>query len=75
MNLFTRKKQTHRCGKQAYCYQRGKRVINEKYRVNRYTPPYIKQTNDKDPLYSTGNSMQYLVINHNGKESEKNINK
>ena len=26
----------------------------------------------KDVLYSTGNSIQYLVIIYNGKESEKN---
>ena len=25
----------------------------------------------KDPLYSTGNYIQYLVITYNGKESEK----
>ena len=25
------------------------------------------------PTYSTGNCIQYLVLNYNGKESEKNI--
>ena len=29
--------------------------------------------NDKVLLYSTGNSIQYPVINHNGKECEKYI--
>ena len=32
---------------------------------------HIKQINNKDLLYSTGNYIQYLVINYNGKESEK----
>ena len=30
----------------------------------------IKEKNNKDLLYSTGNYTQYLVINYNGKESE-----
>ena len=37
---------------------------------DRYTLFHIKEINNKDPLYSTGNYIQYLVINHNGKESE-----
>ena len=32
---------------------------------------YIKQLNNKDVLYSTGNYTQYSVITYNGKESEK----
>ena len=32
---------------------------------------YIKETNNKDPLYRTGNCIQYLIITYNGKESEK----
>ena len=35
---------------------------------NRCTLPYIKQINNKDLLYSTGNYIQYLVINYNVKE-------
>ena len=46
---------------------------NQEYGINRYTLPYIKQINNKDLLYSTGNYIQYLVITYNGKESEKNI--
>ena len=38
--------------------------------VNRYTALGIKQINDKDLLYSTGNYIQYLVIKYNGKKSE-----
>ena len=32
-----------------------------------------KIDNNKVLLYSTGNYIQYLVVNNNGKESEKNI--
>ena len=32
---------------------------------------YIKYINNKDLLCSTGNYIQCLVTNHNGKESEK----
>ena len=32
---------------------------------------YIKQINNKDLLYSTGNYIQNLIITYNGKESEK----
>ena len=39
--------------------------------INIYTLLYIKQINNKVLLCSTGNSMQYPVINHNGKEYEK----
>ena len=51
--------------------KRDRRGINQEFGVNRYTPLYIKQINNKDLLYSTGNDIQYPVINHNGKESEK----
>ena len=37
-----------------------------------FTVPYIKQTNNKDLLYSSGNYTQYPEITYNGKES-KNI--
>ena len=32
---------------------------------------YIGWINNKVLLYSTGNYIQYLIINHNGKEYEK----
>ena len=34
---------------------------------------YIEWINNKVLLYSTGNSSQYLVINHHGKEYKKNV--
>ena len=35
------------------------------------TDKYTEQINNKVLLYSTGNYIQYPVINHNGKEFEK----
>ena len=32
---------------------------------------YMRQINNKVLLYRTGNYIQYLVVNHNGKKSEK----
>ena len=39
--------------------------------VSRYKLLYIEWINNKVLLYSTGNYIQYLVINHTGKEYEK----
>ena len=73
MNLFTKQKQTHRHRKQTYGYQKGKGVggINQEFGISRYKLLCIKQINSKVLLCSTGNYIQYIVINHNGKESEK----
>ena len=68
MNLFTKQKQTRRHRKQTYSYQQG--GINQEFGINRYKLLYIKQINNKDLLYSTGNYVQYLVMIYNGKESE-----
>ena len=69
MNLLTEQKQSHRCRKQTYGYQWGKWQggINWKIRIN----TYIKQTTNKDLLYSTGNPTQYSVMTYTGKESRK----
>ena len=48
------------------------RGINQELGINRYTLLYIKYIN-KDLLYSTGNYIQYPVINHNGKNMKKNM--
>ena len=71
MNLFIKQKQTCRHRKQTYSYQSGKGRINQEFEINRYTLLYIKQINNKNLLYSTGNYIQYLVITYNGKEFEK----
>ena len=39
--------------------------------IRRYKLLYIQWINNRDLLYNTGNHIQYLVINHNGKECEK----
>ena len=41
--------------------------------ISRYKLLYIGWINNKVLLYSPGNNIQYPVINHNGKEYEKNI--
>ena len=75
MNLFAKQKQAHRNRNHTYDYRRGKGGggINQEYRINKYTLPYIKQINNKDLLYSTGNYIQYLIITYNGKELRKRI--
>ena len=51
----------------------GDREINQEFRINVYILLYIEQITNKDLPCSTGNYIQYFVINHNGKESEKGI--
>ena len=72
MNLFTKQKQSHRCGKQTYGYQ-GKRAggINWEIGIDMYALLYLRWITNKDLLYSTGNSIQYSVITYMRKESEK----
>ena len=45
--------------------------INWEFGINRYTLLCIKEINNKILLYSTGNYIQYPVINHSGKEYEE----
>ena len=40
--------------------------INQEFGISRYKLLCIKQINNKVLLYSTGNHIQYLIINHNG---------
>ena len=42
--------------------------INWEIGMDIYTLLYIKEVNNKDLLYSTGNYTQYLVVTYNGKE-------
>ena len=74
MDLFTEQKETHRHRK--LMVTKGKRGggINQEYKINRYTPLYIKQINKNNLLYSTGNYIQFLVIIYNVTESEKKCN-
>lgn len=62
----------NRLRKQIYGYRREKRRgINSEFGIQRYTPQYIKQINNKVLLYSTANWLKYLVITDLGKGSEK----
>ena len=47
------------------------RVVDKELVVTRCKLLYIEWINGKIFIYSTGNSIHYPVINHNGKENEK----
>ena len=67
INIFTKQKQTHRHRKQTYSYQRGKGGRDKLgVRDQQIHTTVQKQINNRDPLYSTGNYIQYLIINYNG---------
>ena len=69
-----KQKQTHRYREQTCsCQEIGGWGMAWEFGVSRCKLLYIGWINNKFPvlLYSTGNCIQYPVINHNGKESEK----
>ena len=43
--------------------------INQEFRINTYTLLQIKQINNKDVLYKTGDSTQYSVRENNLKKN------
>ena len=47
------------------------RGISQELVISGYKVLYIRQINNKVLLYSTGKYIQYLIINHSGKEHEK----
>ena len=51
--------------------ERGRGGIEWEFGVSRCKLVYIEWINDKVLLYSTGNYIQYPMINHNGKEYKK----
>ena len=74
MNLFTKQKQTHRhreqtCGcQEKWWWERdGLGVWYQQIQ----TIIYRMGVNNKVLLYSTGNYIQYPVIEHSGKENNK----
>ena len=69
MNLFTEQKQTHSVENKLMVTkgEMGGGGINWEFGINRYKILYIKYITNKDLLNSTGNYIQYLVINYNGK--------
>ena len=75
INISMKQKQTHRHREQTCGYQEGG-VWGRKYwelGISRCKLLYIGWINNKVLLYSTGDYIQYPVINHNGKEYKKNI--
>ena len=83
MNISMKQKQTHRhreqtCGCQERTdlwLPRGRRDRGEmdwEFGISRCKLLYIGWINDKVLLYSTGNYVQYSVINQNGKDMQKN---
>ena len=74
MNLATKQKQTHRHREQTCgCRGRGegRGGMNWGFGISRCKLLYIEWINNKVLLNSTGDYIQYPVINHNGKEYEK----
>ena len=75
VNFFTKQKRTHGHREQTHGSQRGKegggQGRNYEFGTSRYKLLYIKQVNNKVLLHSTGNYIQYTVINQNGKEYKK----
>ena len=70
MNLSMKQKQTHRhieqtCGCQG---GGGSGGMDWEFGVSRYKLLYIEWINNKVLLYSTGNYVQYPMINHNRRE-------
>ena len=51
---------------------KGEREMRE-FRISRCEPLYTEWLNNELLLYSTGNYIQYPMINHNGKEYFKNV--
>ena len=75
LNLFTEQKQTYTLRKQTSGYPSGKTEVRGRDKLSIWDQhihtTMHKLDNQKDLLYSTGNSTQYLVITYIAKESEK----
>ena len=66
MNLSMKQRQTHRHGEQGEGWGRGGWECG----VSRCELVYVGLIDNKVLLHSRGNTIQYPVINHNGKEYE-----
>ena len=73
MNISTKQTQTYRYREQTSGCQGGGGGGGEDWEcgINRCKLVYTGWINNKVLLYSSGNYVQYPVINHNGKEYEK----
>ena len=71
MNLFIKQEQAHRHREQTYSCHRVGGEMDWEFGTSRCKLLYTGWIKNKVLLYSTGNYIQYPVINHNGKEYEK----
>ena len=69
VNISTKQKETHRHREQTCSCQGGGKDWG--FGISRCELLYIGWINNKILLYSTGNYIHYPVINHDGKEYEK----
>ena len=51
--------------------EKGRRGINWEFGISRHKLLCIQEIINKVPPYTTGNYIQYLVMNHNEKEYKK----
>ena len=74
MNLSMKQKQTHRLNRLVVAsWEPGRGGMDWEYGVSRCKLLYIEWINNKVLQYSTGNYIQYPVINHTGKEYKKRM--
>ena len=69
INISAERKQTHRnreqtCGCQ---WGGGGSEMDEEFGVSRFKLLYLEWISNEDPLYSTGNYIQSLGIEHSGR--------
>ena len=73
MNLSMKQKQTHRDREQTCVYlgERRSEKDSQEFGVSRSKLLHMRWINNKVLLYSPGTCIQYPVINHHGREYEK----
>ena len=67
MNLPVKQKQTHRENRLVGAKGEGRGGMDWEFVISRCKLLYTEWINTRVLLYSTGNSIQHLVISHNGK--------
>ena len=73
MNLSMRQKRTHRQRTDVWLLRGVGGGTDWEFEISRCKLVYIEWINSNILLYSTGKYIQYPVINHNGKEYEKQM--
>ena len=72
INIFMKQKQTHKYKEQIdRCQREGEGGKDWEFGISRCKLVYMGWINNKVLFCSTGNSSQYPVISHSGKEYEK----